>query len=150
MCRKNKPHPQATTLLSLPDLELNHRRPLPDRPAKHPQEERLQFFGALTARPHHSASPRPPRRGSFSEKIRASASDHWQKKGAPEGTPFLNLIKTMKTEPGKLFDALLGEAGALRCTLAGFELGVGFANHVFGALAADNLAVGVAAFGGGK
>ena len=56
----------------------------------------------------------------------------------------------MKDEAGKLFHALLGEAGALRRTLAGLELGVGLADDVFGAFAADDLAISMAAFGRGK
>jgi hypothetical protein len=58
--------------------------------------------------------------------------------------------QTMKDEAGKLFHALLGEAGALRRALAGLELGVGLADDVFGAFAADDLAISMAAFGRGK
>jgi hypothetical protein len=54
----------------------------------------------------------------------------------------------MKTGVGKLFDAFLGKTGSLGRTLAGFELRVGLADDVVGTLAAHNLAVGVAAFGG--
>lgn len=56
----------------------------------------------------------------------------------------------MKNEAGKLFYALFGEAGTLRRALAGLELRVGLADHILGALAADNLAISVATFGGGK
>jgi hypothetical protein len=56
----------------------------------------------------------------------------------------------MKTTAGKLFYALLGEAGSFRGTLAGFEFGIAFADHVFRAFAADDLAVSVAALGGSE
>lgn len=51
---------------------------------------------------------------------------------------------------GRLFDAFFAEAGADGGTLAGFEFGVGFADDVDGALAFHDLAVGMAALGGGK
>ena len=54
----------------------------------------------------------------------------------------------MKTTARKLFHALLGKAGSLGRALAGFELGIGFANHVVRAFAADDLAISVTAFGG--
>jgi hypothetical protein len=56
----------------------------------------------------------------------------------------------MKTSAGKLFYAFLGKTGSLGRTLAGLELGIGLADDVVGAFAAHDLAVGVAAFGGGK
>ena len=64
--------------------------------------------------------------------------------------PLKNKKQTMKDEAGKLFHTLLGEAGALRRALAGLELGVGLADDVFGAFAADDLAISMAAFGRGK
>jgi hypothetical protein len=54
----------------------------------------------------------------------------------------------MKKEAVKLLYAFLGKTSSLGRTLTGFELGVGLADDVVGALAAHNLAVGVAAFGG--
>lgn len=56
----------------------------------------------------------------------------------------------MKNSFGELFYALLGEACAFGRTLASLELRIRFADHVVRALAADDLAIGVAAFGGGK
>lgn len=56
----------------------------------------------------------------------------------------------MKNSFGKLFYALLGEARAFGRTLASLELRICFADHVVRALAANDLAVSVAAFGGGK
>ena len=56
----------------------------------------------------------------------------------------------MKQTNKKLFYALFRKTGAFGCTLAGFELGVGLADYVFGTLAADDLAISMTAFGGGK
>lgn len=49
-----------------------------------------------------------------------------------------------------LLEALLGKAGARSGALAGLELRVGLADHIHGALALHDLAVGVAALGGGE
>jgi hypothetical protein len=56
----------------------------------------------------------------------------------------------MKTTAGKLFNALLGKTGSFGRTLTGFELGIGFADHVFRAFAADDLAISVTALSGSK
>jgi hypothetical protein len=49
-----------------------------------------------------------------------------------------------------LFDSFFAEAGADGGSLAGLELGVRLADDVNGAFAFDDLAVSVAAFGGGE
>ena len=49
-----------------------------------------------------------------------------------------------------LLQALLRKAGASRCTLAGLELRIRFADHVNGSFAFHDLAISVTAFCGGK
>jgi len=56
----------------------------------------------------------------------------------------------MKTTTEKLFYAFLGKAGPFGRTLTGFELRIGFADHVVRPFAADDLAICVAALGGSK
>ena len=47
-------------------------------------------------------------------------------------------------------ESLLGQAGSRSGSLAGLELGIGFADDVNRALPLDDLAIGVAALGGGE
>ncbi len=56
----------------------------------------------------------------------------------------------MKTTAGKLFHAFLGKTGSFGRALAGFELRIAFANHVFRAFAADDLAISMTTLGGCK
>ena len=54
-------------------------------------------------------------------------------------------------DPGNRFsEALLREAGANGCTLAGLELGVRLADDVNRSFAFHHLAIGVTTFGGGE
>jgi len=75
----------------------------------------------------------------------------WARKKRPLGPlGSLRVVGIAGWRWGRLFDAFFAEAGADGGTLAGFEFGIGFADDVDGALAFHDLAVGVAALGGGK
>ena len=72
------------------------------------------------------------------------------KKSGPQAALVVNEKGWRGRAVAILLEPFLREPGADGGTLTGFEFRVGLADHIDGALALYDLAIGVAAFGGGE